>query len=52
MSTEYHAKGGLLKIDVPRTNRLSDILLEGGKEMGYPETDPNGEKMIGKSLKH
>ncbi|KAH9503663.1 hypothetical protein Btru_067115 [Bulinus truncatus] len=45
--SEYHGSGGPLKVSVPKTMPLTDILLQAGQELGLNVSDPNGEVMEG-----
>uniref|UniRef100_A0A0B7B9R8 Glucose-methanol-choline oxidoreductase N-terminal domain-containing protein n=1 Tax=Arion vulgaris TaxID=1028688 RepID=A0A0B7B9R8_9EUPU len=45
--TKYHATGGPMKVTVPNTMPLTNILIKAGQELGLKVGDPNGEKMDG-----
>ncbi|CAG5121967.1 unnamed protein product, partial [Candidula unifasciata] len=45
--TKYHSTGGPMKVSVPHTMPLTDILINAGLELGFQVTDPNAEKMKG-----
>ncbi|BFZ25271.1 hypothetical protein BsWGS_28310 [Bradybaena similaris] len=45
--TKYHAVGGPMKVSVPNTMPLTDILIKAGQELGFRVSDPNAEKMDG-----
>ncbi|CAL1542137.1 unnamed protein product [Lymnaea stagnalis] len=47
--SEYHGKGGPLKVSVPHNIPLTDVLLKAGLELGLKISDPNGEIMEGLS---
>ncbi|XP_025092328.1 glucose dehydrogenase [FAD, quinone]-like isoform X1 [Pomacea canaliculata] len=47
LDSKYHGKGGPLKVEIPDTTQLAQEILRAGKELGYPEVDPNGETMLG-----
>ncbi|XP_055888119.1 glucose dehydrogenase [FAD, quinone]-like [Biomphalaria glabrata] len=47
--SEFHGTGGPLKVSVPKTMPLTDILLAAGQELGLKISDPNGEVMEGLS---
>ncbi|KAL8566211.1 hypothetical protein ACOMHN_063101 [Nucella lapillus] len=46
-NSEYHKTGGPLKVEIPSTNPLTEVLRRAGQELGYPLLDPNGATMIG-----
>ncbi|XP_059154343.1 glucose dehydrogenase [FAD, quinone]-like [Physella acuta] len=48
-NSEYHGRGGPLKVSVPKTMPLTDYLLRAGQELGLKISDPNGEVMEGLS---
>ncbi|XP_076472842.1 glucose dehydrogenase [FAD, quinone]-like isoform X2 [Babylonia areolata] len=45
--SEYHSTGGPLKVEVPNTCPLTDVIRQAGQELGYPLVDSNGATMIG-----
>ncbi|XP_025092332.1 glucose dehydrogenase [FAD, quinone]-like [Pomacea canaliculata] len=45
--SKYHGRGGPLKVESPETTQLGQEMLRAGKELGFPEVDPNGETMLG-----
>lgn len=47
--SRYHGTGGPMKVSVPHTMPLTDILLKAGQELGLKISDPNGETMEGLS---
>lgn len=47
--SEYHSKGGPLKVEVKDSSPLTDIVHQAGQELGYPSVDYNGPTMIGVS---
>ncbi|CAG5121966.1 unnamed protein product [Candidula unifasciata] len=47
VNSEYHGKGGPLKVTVPKTVPVTDYILQAGLELGLPISDPNGASMRG-----
>lgn len=47
-SSQYRGQNGNVFVQYPAyRNKLLDAFIAAGKEFGYEETDPNGEKMLG-----
>nr|KAG5708772.1 hypothetical protein BaRGS_031926 [Batillaria attramentaria] len=47
LQSKYHGRGGQLKVDIPTPSRLGELMLQAGRDMGYPVVDHNAETMIG-----
>nr|KAG5708771.1 hypothetical protein BaRGS_031925 [Batillaria attramentaria] len=47
LQSKYHGRGGPLKVDIPTPSRLGELMLQAGRDMGYPVVDHNAETMIG-----
>jgi len=45
----FHGTGGPVKVTVPHTMPLTDVLMQAGRELGLKVSDPNGETMEGLS---
>ncbi|GFR62303.1 glucose dehydrogenase [FAD, quinone]-like [Elysia marginata] len=48
--SKYHSTGGPMKVTVPNTMPLTNLLIKAGQELGLTIRDPNGETMEGLSL--
>lgn len=48
--SKYHSTGGPMKVSVPNTMPLTNLLIKAGQEIGLTINDPNGETMEGLSL--
>ncbi|XP_012943342.1 glucose dehydrogenase [FAD, quinone] [Aplysia californica] len=48
-ASKYHSTGGPVKVSVPNTMPLTEILIDSGLELGLKLNDPNGETMKGVS---
>ncbi|GFO03625.1 glucose dehydrogenase [acceptor] [Plakobranchus ocellatus] len=48
--SKYHSTGGPMKVSVPNTMPLTNLLIKAGLELGLKISDPNGENMEGLSI--